>query len=115
MSEDYKSCKDNETGGKHGFWQTHIELWGQSGISQSEYCRRHALNVKVFGYWKRKSCRKSSNLSFVPVAIKSPFPLSVKSGASLKLVTGNGYGIEIGDGFNPATLRVLLDTLGQRV
>ena len=51
----------------------------------------------------------------VPVSIKRSYPVSVNGGASLRLVIGNGYGVDIGDGFNPDTLKRLLDTLGQRV
>jgi len=34
------------------FWQNHVTAWEQSGIRQSEYCRRQGLNIKIFGYWK---------------------------------------------------------------
>ena len=112
MSE---SNKDEQYGEKYQYWQPHIMAWEQSGINQVEYCRRHGLNIKVFGYWKRKLVRKSEGVSFVPVSIKTTHTTSARSGASLKLVTGNGYGIEIGEGFNPATLRMLLDAIGQRV
>ncbi len=96
-------------------YQSHINAWKQSGISQSDFCRQHGLNIKIFGYWKRKLCSRPEGVSFVPVAIKPSHPASMKSGSSLRIVTGNGLSIEVGDGFNPATLRQLLDTIGQRV
>ncbi len=112
MSE---SNEEEKYGEKYQFWQTHINAWKQSGISQSDFCRQHGLNIKIFGYWKRKLCSRPEGVSFVPVAIKPSHISIVKSGALLRLVTCNGLSIEIGDGFNPATLRLLLDTIGQRV
>lgn len=44
---------------KHKFWQSHVSAWEQSGGNQAEYCRDHELNIKIFGYWKRKLLRTS--------------------------------------------------------
>lgn len=107
--------KEEQYGEKYQYWQPHIMAWEQSGESQVEYCRRHGLNIKPFGYWKRKLVKKSEGVSFVPVSIKPIHAVSVKPGSQLKIVTGNGLRIEVGDGFNPATLRMLLDVIGQRV
>ena len=107
--------EDENYGEKNKFWQLHINAWQQSGISQADFCRRHGLNIKIFGYWKRKLYSRPEGVSFVPVAIKTSHTAYVKTGSSLRVVTSNGLSIEIGDGFNPATLRLLLDTIGQRV
>ena len=97
---------------KHRFWQNHVATWEQSGIRQSEYCSRQGLNIKVFGYWKRKLCRKPSGMTFVPVAIKSSQSTGVKPMSTLRLIIRGGSCIEIGDGFNQDTLRRVLDTVG---
>ena len=102
--------KDNQD--KQQLWQNHVAAWEQSGIRQSEYCRRQGLNIKLFGYWKRKLCRKPAGLTFVPVAIKPSKATVVKSAASLVLIIRGGSCIEIGDGFNQDTLRRVLDTVG---
>ncbi len=107
--------EDEKYGEKYQYWQPHISAWKQSGISQADFCRRHGLNIKIFGYWKRKLCSRPDGVSFVPVAIKPPHPASMKSDSSLRIVTGNGLSIEVGDGFNAATLRQLLDTIGAGV
>ena len=67
MSE---SNEDEKYGEKSQYWQPHISAWKQSGISQADFCRRHGLNIKIFGYWKRKLCSRPDGVSFVPVAIK---------------------------------------------
>lgn len=107
--------KEEQYGDKNQYWKPHIMAWEQSGESQVEYCRQHGLNIKLFGYWKRKLVKKSGSVSFVPVSIKPSHAISLTPGSSLRIVTYNGLRIEVGDGFNPATLRMLLDAIGQRV
>lgn len=119
MSDEFEECREVGVTERHKFWQPHIEAWEHSGITQSDYCRNNRLSIKVFGYWKRKLCSKRRGaVSFVPVSIKRQYPAHGDTSASLRLVIGNGYGIDIGDGFNPDTLRRLINTLdtpGQRV
>ena len=113
MFDSSKEVENRNNQDKHQFWQGHVAVWEQSGISQSEYCRRQGLNIKLFGYWKRKLCRKpASGLTFVPVAIKTAPATGVKSAASLRLIIRGGSCIEIVDGFNQDTLRRVLDTVG---
>lgn len=35
-------------------WQSHIQAWQRSGLSQAGYCQQHELVVSRFGYWRRK-------------------------------------------------------------
>lgn len=112
----FNSSNESENGnnqGKQQFWQDHVDVWKQSGIRQSEYCNRQGLNIKVFGYWKRKLCRKpAAGLTFVPVAIKPSQGTVIKHTSTLRLIIRGGSCIEIGDGFNQDTLRRVLDTMG---
>ena len=110
MSKEIKDHREMEPAEKNRFWQAHIETWKQSGINQSAYCRVKGLSLRRFGYWKKKFFRKPP-LTFLPVTIKRFLPPAGQPGTSLKLLTRAGFGIEIGDGFNPETLRKLLDTL----
>ncbi len=115
MIDSSKEVENGNNQDKYQFWQLHINAWKQSGMSQTDFCRRHELNIKIFGYWKRKLCSRPNGVNFVPVSIKPSHTASVKSVSSLKIVTGNGLSVEVNDGFNPATLRMLLDTIGHRV
>jgi len=54
MFDNSKEVENIDNQEKHQFWQNHVAAWEQSGISQSEYCSRQGLNIKIFGYWKRK-------------------------------------------------------------
>lgn len=77
MSQEFDGMEDGVTE-KYKFWQPHIEAWEHSGISHSDYCREKGLSIKKFGYWKRKLCSKNTEaVSFVPVAIKKTYPVSI--------------------------------------
>ena len=36
------------------FWQSHLDAWALTGLSQAEYCRQNNLKTHRFTYWKRK-------------------------------------------------------------
>ena len=68
-----------------------IELWQESGLSQSMFCARENLSVKTFSYWYRKY-KKEKGLStgrnkeisdtFIPVEV---------SGGRTKTFRNEGY------------------------
>ncbi|HPB80639.1 MAG TPA: hypothetical protein PK200_01245 [Spirochaetota bacterium] len=35
-------------------WQTHIQTWKDSGLSQTEYCRQNNISLSSFTNWKAK-------------------------------------------------------------
>jgi hypothetical protein len=57
---------------KEAFWQEHIKLKQESGISRAAYCRKHELNCNHFAYWEQKS-RASAQLTeeLLPVKLVS--------------------------------------------
>ena len=48
-------------------WQTHIEAWPLTGLSQAEYCRQNNLKATRFTYWKRKFQKESLPVEFVRI------------------------------------------------
>jgi len=38
----------------HKFWSDHIKAWPKSGLSQTDYCKRHNLSRQCFYQWKAK-------------------------------------------------------------
>lgn len=36
-------------------WQSHLQTWRSSGLTQAEYWREHKLSEKAFNYWVRKN------------------------------------------------------------
>jgi len=98
---------------KQQFWSSHIESWKDSGLKQSEYCRQNNLIRHRFTYWKCKLHKKIESLSFVPIPGNTILSqINLNNQATLKLNIGGPYQIEIGDGFSPATLSILIRTLG---
>ena len=98
------------------FWQSHFEDWKQSGLSQAKYCRQNRLKNRIFTYWKLKLSSHESPVEFVQVCAESiPLTPSVpgfnNSGAPLRLIVNCGFAIDIPDGFSPATLQKVLQTL----
>jgi hypothetical protein len=39
---------------KAQFWRPHVEAWHCSGKGPTAYCRQHGLDMKRFGYWRRR-------------------------------------------------------------
>ena len=93
-------------------WANHIKNWRQSGQSQAQYCREQELSPKLFYYWKRKfSDRRAEGLSLVPIGIH---PIQVHQARSSPLVVNVGqYKVEIGIGFDSATLGRVIQVLEQ--
>lgn len=88
------------------FWQTHIEQWSHSGLSQVAYCRQNNLKIKSFVYFKAKNKKRNLPVAFVQIPDEQ---LSTPS--FLKLNIGSGFQIEIPDGFSGITLERVLSTL----
>lgn len=88
------------------FWRSHIDLWATSGLTQTEYCRRNEISRDRFTYWKRKFKRCNLPVEFVQL----PMPIHIHS-TGLKLNLGQGFQIEIPDGFTSETLEQVLITL----
>jgi hypothetical protein len=121
---------------KQRFWGVQLRACLESGLTQAEFCRRQGFGINTFTTWKRRlrlremepvedlgiaDCGPGeSPVRLVPVRIRPDVevPAFVTSpaaclSASLTLVAGDGYRIEVGDGFAPATLARLLATLAR--
>jgi len=92
---------------KRRFWKTHIERWNHSGLTQFGYCQTNGLKPHQFTYWKKRLNQPGTGVSFVPLQLTGNLPVPVQK-SSFNLFTPNGYRIEVGSGFDPATLRQLI-------
>ena len=62
---------------KQQHWQTIIEDWSNSGLSQTDYCRRHDINIQQFYSYKSSlSTRDQSSKvgRFLAVVTEAPSP-----------------------------------------
>jgi hypothetical protein len=95
------------------FWKAHIDAWKVGRLKQSRYCRDHQLKLHQFIYWKKKFSQPiESPVSLVEISLPKLFPLHARS-AALKVAVGDNLKIEVDPGFDPATLKRLIVTLGQ--
>jgi hypothetical protein len=92
---------------KRRHWETHIESWQRSGLSQLAYCREHDLKPHQFTYWKKRIVSADGAISFVPLHFSQNLPVAVKT-TTINVVTPNGYRFELGAGFDPALVKQLL-------
>ena len=95
---------------KRGFWEEHIELWQQSGLTQLAYCRNNQLKAHQMTYWKKRLDQSGAGVAFVPLQFAGTLPVPV-SKAAFKLITPNGYRVDILPGFDPATLKQLVSVV----
>ena len=99
------------------FWQAPLEAWRESGLTQRAYCRRHELPEGDLSHWKHRLRKEQRRLSaktqLVPIrVVKESAPGNVDQEGDLAWVFGSGLRLEIGNGFNPITLRRVLEVLG---
>ena len=85
------------------YWQEHFHSWEKSGLSQSAYCRHHAIKYRQWSYWKKRLTQLEISATFVPVDL-SEIRRTVCAPV-IRVVTPNGFRIEI-EG---------LDSLGQLI
>lgn len=62
--------------------QTHCNQWRQSGLSMSEYCRRHQLTVSSLSLWLKHS--KNPDKSSPPIP-----PMARTQSLEVRLVNGS--------------------------
>ena len=113
--------------GRRDFWQAHVEGWRESGLTQRAYCRRHELPEGHLPHWKHRlekaHRRRSTETRLVPIGVMEEsvsrtdrankrLARGGEAGGDLALVFGSGLRLEIGTGFNPDTLRQVLEVLG---
>jgi hypothetical protein len=121
------------------YWAAILADFRRSGLTQDEFCRRRQISLSSFRhrlYRRRPDLptipaashtttavpvpAPSSTPRFLPVRIRpEPLPTPVPSqdgraAATLELVLADHRRIRVPSGFDPATLRQLLDTLEQR-
>ena len=96
---------------RRAFWQEHLVQWQASGMTQVAYCRQHGLNRDQFGYWKKRllSARlPDAAPGFIAVQMAS-------AGATLTVVLNERLRVEVYPGFDPVTLRAVIQALSSDV
>jgi hypothetical protein len=91
-------------------WYERIADWRQSGLTQKAFCERHHLGLASFQRWRRifmtdGQTEALSPVSFLPVQVAAP------NACSLTLRINEKLRIEIPAGFDPVTLKQVVQVL----
>lgn len=113
-----KSTREAERNRKRKYWRRHLQAWRDSGLPQTKYCRVKKLNIKTFGYWKRKLGKEipAAKLVQLPVQqlIKSEPPRQIQApSGGLTLIHNESIRIEIAEDFSAGALKNLIQVLDE--
>ncbi len=91
-------------------WFDHIKDWKQSGLTQKAFCEQQQLRLGSFQRWRGIFMRgerpeASSAVSFLPVNV------TAAPASSLALRIDDHLRIEIPAGFDPVTLKQVVQAL----
>ena len=90
---------------KRIYWRGVLDSWRSSGLEDVEFCRRHALPIKKFRWWRTRL-----QSQFIPVRLNG-----AENGAeetpSLEVVLANGRAVRVAPGFDAETLVRVIDVL----
>lgn len=69
-------------------WESHIDSWERSDISQKEYCLRNGVKYKTFLYWRKQFKKVSSNNKARVVQLKDKININslIKSSKSSSMI-----------------------------
>ena len=95
-------------------WQAHLNAAEKSGLSRSEYCRRHNLSYHAMSYWHKKLSKEKSQQTFVPVNMALLPNKAHRDESSLKIILPGKMSVAVGDDFSAVTLDRLLTVLESR-
>lgn len=97
------------------FWQSHLDSWTISGLSQAEYCRQNSLKRHQFAYWKKRLQKDNLPIEFVQIPEETVASISTPSntGSSLRITVSSRFTIDVPDNFTPDTLGKVLNILGR--
>ena len=91
-------------------WLERITDWQQSGLTQKAYCARHHLGLASFQRWRRIFMMEETSMDTPPIAFL-PVNLVEPSASSLMLRINEHLRLEISAGFDPNTLKQVIQVL----
>jgi hypothetical protein len=106
------SSQIGDPSGHKEFWQLHIQLWHDSGLSQRAYCKKNSLSEFRFSKWKSRLVNDNDAGRFVRVPLPAHLPAPIKGGV-LHVHCPNGFRVDINEEFDSDLLKKLLTVLGE--
>jgi hypothetical protein len=100
--------RGEEISEKGQFWEQQINHWKESGLRQSEFCRRHSLKAHQLTYWKKRFHSTDTLISLVEFQLDSALQSQICARQSpLRLIAQDQYRTEIEWDFDAVALRQL--------
>ena len=96
---------------RRSFWQEHLGQWHASGMTQVAYCRQQGLKLAQFGYWKKRLVTARAS-AMAPPAVEFVAVQMTAARAPLAVVLNGRLRVEVQPGFDPVTLRAVVQALG---
>ena len=91
-------------------WRTIIDRHTGSGKSIADFCRDNKIVPHQFHWWRRRFRNENSNQNGSRFLQLVPVSKSRHSGVRIRM--NNSLSIEVEQGFDPKTLRSVIDTIG---
>jgi hypothetical protein len=89
-----------------------IKAFPGSGLSQAEFCRRHAVPLGTFRWYLKKERDELAGKGYAGlVAVEVARPLQQELERGLAVVLPRGRRIEVGIGFDASTLAQIVAVL----
>jgi hypothetical protein len=95
---------------RHVHWRTIIDNQAASGMNIAAYCRESHIHSSLFYTWRRK-LRKQQPFAGGFIELTPGRPDDAASG--IRICLGANLSIEVARGFDPVTLRAVVETLGE--
>ena len=91
-------------------WRERIRAWEQSGLTQKAFCEQHHLGLASLQRWRRLFKTKEAAHNARPVALL-PVRVKERNSANLTVVVNDELRIEIPAGFDPNTLKQVIEVV----
>ena len=100
--------------GREPYWRIVIGRWRRSGRSVRAFCRAEGISEPRFYWWRRRLEQTDLHKpAFLPVHVVRDDPDPPPT-PTIEVVLANGRSLRVTPGFDPQTLRALVEILEAR-
>jgi hypothetical protein len=92
-------------------WRTIMEKQTVSGMSAAAFCRENHIRISQFYWWRRRFRKGNSQGNESRFLQLVPISKSAQHGG-IRIRLRDGLSIEVDPGFDPHTLRGVIETIG---
>lgn len=130
MVEKSTKTRDRQKEDLSSYWQTHVQKWQSSKLTQAEYCHRHNLKYHQFHYWKKRFFKQNysekikenlcnkDGLEFVELNAHRKAEINSRQASTGMYLSEralrfwvNGFCVEVENNFSPDSLSHLVRVL----